>query len=50
MTPLNKLSIADVVDSDKHQTIYEAYDQIKKCWCYVTIPNVKTSWDYSVTY
>lgn len=42
--------LGDVFEQDSYSITYEAYDKKKKCWCYLTIPTVKTSWNYSVNY
>jgi hypothetical protein len=48
MESIENYLIGEVFQSDMYSTTYEAYDKLKKCWCYIEIPNVKTSWDYIV--
>jgi len=51
MTPLNKITnTGEVLESDQYQITFIAYDEIKKCGCFLTFPNVQTSWIYSISY
>lgn len=47
---MENFKIGSVLHKDIHSTIYEAFDRRKDCWCFLTIPNVDTSWNYSVDY
>ena len=48
MDKIENYLIGEVFTSDMYTTTYEAYDKKKDSWCYVEIPNVKTSWDFHV--
>jgi len=45
-----KFTIEWLIHRDPYISIYEAYDKDKKQWCYIEVPNVPTSWKYTVTY
>ena len=47
---MERFVLGDVFESNMYITTYEAYDKDKKCWCYLEVPNIKTSWQFSVTY
>ncbi len=46
----NDFLIGEAFESDMCSTTYEAYDKVKKCWCYLVVPNIKTSWEFQVIY
>ena len=47
---MENFTLLNLVDSNNYIATYEAYDKVKKCYCYIEIPQVKTSWEFSVTY
>ena len=42
--------LGEVSESSIYITTYEAYDKVKKCWCYLEVPNIKTSWQFKAAY
>ena len=46
----DKQGEAKIVNSNNYSTTYIAYDKEKKENCFLTLPNVDTSWIYSVEY
>jgi hypothetical protein len=49
-TELKNIIQLDLLESDKYQSTYYAYDNVKKENCYITFSNVKSSWNYFLTY
>jgi len=45
-----RFEIFEEIERDQYSTVFEAYDKIKKCYCYLELPNIKTSWQFDVTY
>ena len=50
MTSLKNITTLDFLHSDKYQSQFYAYDNVKKENCILILPNVKTSWIYSIEY
>lgn len=47
---MERFLLGNVFETDMYTTTYEAYDKKKECWCYLEVPNIKTSWEFKVTY
>lgn len=47
---MERFLIVEVFESNMYITTYEAYDKVKNCWCYLEVPNIKTSWQFKATY
>ena len=47
---MERFLIEDILDSNMYITTCYAYDKKKKCKCILEIPNIKTSWEFNVTY
>ena len=49
-TSLEDITLLELWYSDIYHSDYQAYDNKKKCYCIITIPNKPTSWTHSITY
>ncbi len=44
----NEIYLSELLESDKYQSVYSGTFNGKNC--FITLPNVPTSWDYSINY
>ena len=40
----------DLISFDNYTSVYAGYDKKRKRNCFITLPNVETSWTFQITY
>jgi hypothetical protein len=49
-TDIKNIQISEIIEQDTYKTTFLAYDKTKNKDCYLTIPNIPTSWTHSIEY